>query len=249
MRQMLQNLCVFLAVLCLLYYGVIVLYVGWSADFAWIWLLGAAGFVCLRALLFWQERNPGIVPKLGCGAAFLLAAALLLCMMCVGSRVFRAMYREPETGAEYMLVLGAQVNGTAPSRALRKRLDRAIAYAEENPDTKLVLSGGKGDDEEISEAACMYRYLTERGIAPGRLLCEDRSTSTRENLRFSDEQYALAGKKVGILSNNFHLYRALKLAGEEGYTDVFGIAAPSDPILQVHYVLREICALMADWVF
>lgn len=88
--------------------------------------------------------------------------------------------------------------------------------------------------------------MMQKGIAAERLLLEDQSTSTEENLRFSDEKYELKNKKVGVVSNNFHIYRAVKFARAAGYQSVSGIPASADLGMQPHNILREICALLVD---
>ena len=92
----------------------------------------------------------------------------------------------------------------------------------------------------------MLEYLTAEGIPEERLLSEDRSTSTKENLIFSDELTGCAQEPCGILSNNFHVFRAVTLARELGYRDPAGIPARSDPVMQVHYVVRETVALVTE---
>lgn len=86
---------------------------------------------------------------------------------------------------EYIIVLGAHVEGTRLTKALLERTRRALQYMEENPETKAVLSGGKGDGESITEAQAMCNYLVEHGIDRERLILEEKSTNTTENLKFS----------------------------------------------------------------
>jgi uncharacterized SAM-binding protein YcdF (DUF218 family) len=228
-----------------LYYAAIGLYVGFASDFAWIWVLGGCFFLGLRGTLVYQTSHPGHWIRFVSGGMICLLTVGILVILLIGSRVIGGMMAQPQKNLDYVLVLGAQVKGTEPSRALRKRLDCALAYAEENPDTILILSGGKGSDEEISEAECMYRYLTGKGLAADRMILEDQSTSTRENLEFSASYLDREQDQIGILSNNFHIYRALLLADRAGYQHVCGIPAPSDALMQPHYVLREICAVLA----
>ena len=144
------------------------------------------------------------------------------------------------------MVLGAHVKGEKPSKALELRLKAALKYARENPDTVLILSGGQGFGEDITEAKCMENYLTAHGISKKRLVLEEKSTSTKENLKFSDEITGCSRKNTGILSNNFHVYRAVKLAQKLGYRSPCGIAAASDPIMQIHYVVREVAAILKE---
>lgn len=87
--------------------------------------------------------------------------------------------------ADYVIVLGARVRGAKISNSLKQRLDRAIEYSEEYPNTVLVLSGGKGPGEEISEARAMYEYLQYNGIPEDKLLIEDQSSDTVQNIEFS----------------------------------------------------------------
>ena len=86
---------------------------------------------------------------------------------------------------DYIIVLGAHVNGVRLSKALLERTRRALEYLEKNPKTRAVLSGGQGEGETIGEAEAMCRYLEDHGISRERLILEDRSTNTKENLDFS----------------------------------------------------------------
>ena len=234
--------CTIMGAACLLYYIVIALYAGPAADFAWFWvLIGAALLLaayltrCEGGAAMWIRR---ILLTLIAAGAVLSAA--------VSVPVIRAMTVQAPSGLRYVVVLGAQVRGRSPSRALKRRLEMAGEYARENPDTILILSGGQGENEDISEARCMLEYLTAEGIPEERLLSEDRSTSTKENLIFSDELTGCAQEPCGILSNNFHVFRAVTLARELGYRDPAGIPARSDPVMQVHYVVRETVALVTE---
>ena len=150
---------------------------------------------------------------------------------------------------DYIIVLGAHVDGTRLSLALLERTRRAFQYLKENPDTKAILSGGQGSGEDITEAKCMENYLTAHGIPESRLVLEEKSTRTKENLKFSDDLTGCGKKNTGILSNNFHVYRAVELARKLGYEHPYGIAAASDPIMQVHYVVREVAALVKEMLF
>ena len=120
---------------------------------------------------------------------------------------------------------------------MQERLETAEAYLEKYPDTKAVLSGGQGPGEHISEAECMFRYLTKAGISEERLIKEDLSTTTVENLERNT---------VGVVTNNFHVYRSMRIAKKSGYLQVCGIAAPSRTVLQLHYLVRECFALTKE---
>lgn len=157
--------------------------------------------------------------------------------------------------AEAVIVLGAGVNGTEPSLSLRTRLDAALDYLTEHPDIPAVLTGGQGYGEEISEAQCMYDYLTERGVDPHRLILEDQASNTAENFTFSQPLLEAAGvdpaqDNVAVVTNDFHIARSRLIAARQGYGHAFGVPAPLPWVhLTVNYYLREAFAMVKTLVF
>lgn len=207
----------------------------------------AAAFLFWPGLLrllkrLWSRRLTRILLLLsGVG---LLALVLLLGVLCC--QVISCLHAAPSTSCPTVIVLGCQVRGTVPSLLLRYRIDAAADYLEANPQAVAVLSGGMGPGEDVSEAACMFRCLTERGIAPERLYLEERSSSTLENLRFSQalmEREGLA-EPVLLISNDFHLFRALQMAEDVGLS-AQALAARSNWYSRPTYVLREALAWVA----
>lgn len=163
----------------------------------------------------WQSRGGKIV--LVC-LLVLCACAFVTALVETVGIVRVAMHRPPENVTA--VVLGCSVKGERPSRILEERLEAAYDYLEENPEAVCVLSGGQGPGEDISEAECMYRYLTDKGIAPERLLKEDASTTTEENLKYSMallEEHGISGE-ITIVTSEFHEYRANKVAERLGIT-------------------------------
>ena len=242
-------LCFCTGILCLAYYLLIVVYAGITADFAWIWAVAAVLLEGCAVLMRYGRKHPGFFPgwlKYGV-TAVVLAGIVCFCVIC--SHVISGMKSPGKKNLDYVVVLGAHVKGDVPSKALELRLKAALKYARENEDTTLILSGGQGSGEEITEAKCMENYLTAHGIPESRLVLEEKSTRTKENLKFSDDLTGCGKKNTGILSNNFHVYRAVELARKLGYEHPYGIAAASDPIMQVHYVVREVAALVKEMLF
>lgn len=183
----------------------------------------------------------------------LLSILLLIGSLAAGITlgfVVRAAQPGSEVPCQYIVVLGAGVNGTVPSLTLRERINGAYAYLAANPDAIAVLSGGQGPREEITEAACMYRELTKLGIDGSRLLLEERSTSTIENLQFSlDVVEAATGTRpnsVGIVSSEYHIFRAKLFAKSIGLEPVGIPAKTSWTALRINYYLREVVAV---WKF
>lgn len=153
----------------------------------------------------------------------------------------------------HVVVLGAGVCGTEPTLSLIHRMQAAEEYLNAYPETKAVLSGGQGNGEDISEAECMFNWLTERGIAPERLITEDKSTSTIENLEFSAKLIEQDGGRLddaAILSSPYHLYRAKVMAKSLGYTDPAGVACVHGyPVYSLGMYIREAFGITHLWVF
>ena len=116
------------------------------------------------------------------------------------------------------VVLGCSVKGTKPSRILEERIDAAYDYLSVNKDAVCILSGGRGPGEDITEAQCMYEVLTKRGISENRLILEERSTTTEENLKYTGEILKDRGldMTVTLVTSEFHEYRANQMAARLG---------------------------------
>lgn len=233
--------------LCILYYVGIVLYAGLRASFAWFWLfLGGAffliGAVCrVPVLQAAFGRIPAAIKLLG---GILLAVGLAVFLLLEGC-IISGMIGSPKEPVEYLIVLGAQVKGTRVSKALHQRLSRAAEYLQEHEDTIVIVSGGQGSGEDISEAQAMKNWLIEQGIARERILEEDKSVNTSQNIRFSQELIEDKEAAVGIVSNDFHVFRAVHIAKAQGL-DAVSIPAPSSPGMYPHYMMREAFAVMKD---
>ena len=161
---------------------------------------------------------------------------------------------ESDAPVSAVIVLGAGVNGETPSLTLRTRIDAAAAYLEEHPDVPVVLSGGQGPGEAITEAECMRRALVRRGVDESRLYPEERSTSTQENLRYSrailEELGVDTAQRVAIVTSDFHLCRARLMWG--GDTAAVPAHLPSALYFQcltVNYFIREAFGLAAYFVY
>lgn len=148
-----------------------------------------------------------------------------------------------------VVVLGCRAYGSRPSIMLASRLDAAYEYLTEHPDAICIVSGGQGPDESMPEAECMYLYLTEKGIAPERIYQENRSTSTRENLLFSQEIIEAEGlnPEIAIVTNEYHEYRAGMVADalEMEYS---AVPARTPLWLFPTYYIRELYGIIYEWV-
>ena len=225
------------------------------AVVAFLWTFGPSGYrfaslvplgVAIVIVLF-HFGNRAVKIVTACVAGLICAGTLAVEAPIVASAI-----AEPEQGAPYVIVLGAAVYGETPSLSLENRVKRAIVYLAENPDTKVVVSGGQGEGEDISEAECMRRYLVSHGIAEDRILMESHSTSTMENLAFSQAVIAAdggEGARVVIVSSGYHLYRAKAMASSLGM-DADGAASDDGyPVFMAGMNLREALAVLKMWLF
>lgn len=237
-------------------------------------------FVLLGVFLFTTVHGHDFLGLLSCGIAAVISCYYLLALLnrhnasaakwlkisftvllCIGVAAFMiteivildASSGDGKQDFDYLIVLGAKVNGTAPSLSLGDRLDAAYDYLTIHPNVTAVLSGGQGSDEGISEAQCMFNELTKRGIAPERLLLEDKATSTWENLQFSlaiiEEKTGKRPDTIGLLSSEYHLYRAKLTATACGIDAATVPARTSWPTICINYFLREVPAVWKYIIF
>ena len=148
---------------------------------------------------------------------------------------------------EIMVIFGCQVKPWGPSILLQDRLDTALDYLEDHPDMTVVVSGGQGDDEHISEAQCMYDYLTEHGVDGGQILLEDQSRNTRQNIENAAallRDYPV--ERVLIVTSDYHLPRALALAKDQGLS-ASGIGSTTLPEYWIKNHFREALSWIKYW--
>lgn len=219
-------------------------------------LAGIAVCTVLFLCVFFNEKLRALIAKLWnkkAGKVFVSLISVAVCAVIAIASVetvlmVSAAVSDPQPSST-VIVLGCRVYGERPSRMMVARLKAAQKYLEKNPDSACILSGGQGDDEDISEAECMYRYLVDAGVSPDRLYKEDKSTSTRENLLFSKEiiERENLNPNIAIATNEFHEYRAQKIADSlslesgavSGVTEIW--------VLPTYYV-RELFGILYEWI-
>lgn len=223
------------------YFVTILIYAGPFLSWNWLWIL-IGGFAFVRFSMLKREiegKNKLRIPKwikIIYYTCFSLALAFFLF---IEGNVVLAMNVSPKDNLDYVIVLGAGLVGETPSNPLRARITEAYTYAINNPDTVIVASGGQGFGESISEAECIKRELVKKGIDENRIILENKSTSTIENLRFSKPLIGDDDASVGIITNSFHEYRAMMIAKKEGYKNIHSVPGQTLYPVGVHYTVRE----------
>ncbi len=231
---MLWRVLSFAGALCLMYYCLMAAVLKkWDSTFSRFWIFAGVFFLGLGRL-----HIKAVIPFLAVFGLFFLAVQL---------RIFFGMIPCKEEGIPYLIVLGAQVRGTNPSGSLLRRVRRAGQYLLDNPGTKVIVSGGQGKGEAVTEAFAMEQLLAGQGISRERIFREDSSTTTEENLKFSAQYIGNLDGPVGIVTNNFHMYRACCYAKKLGYGKPEALPAGCHPLLFVNYMVREFFALCKFW--
>jgi uncharacterized SAM-binding protein YcdF (DUF218 family) len=241
-------LCILLyliAALCILY-GIVVMLANSGSKFFLCWFAG--GFM-LAVISFahskgiYDAMNKPLkvifITLISMGLVFLISTQ---CMVISGFR------DRSIPDLDYIIVLGSQVKPSGPALVTRLRLDKAYEYASANPDTIIIVSGGQGSNEPASEASVMKDYLVNRGIDENRIIMEDKSTNTSENLQFSKALLDTENSSVGIVTSEFHIFRALAIAKKCGYSDTYGIPARSVRTYLPNNMIRETVGLTKDFL-
>ena len=218
-----------LGILLMAYWLGISLFIGFGQMFSYIWLAGGI------FLIVFGRMKKSAVKKILAG---LMIVSLCACAV-LEIPIIRGAVSEPDSNADYVIVPGAKVNGTNPSRVLRQRLDKAIEYTEQNRDSEIIVTGGKGTDEDISEAEAMKNYLVKKGISDDRIITENKAADTGENLEYSKDIIGDTDKSIVIVTSDFHMYRAVKIAEQTGFTRISGLPARTDAGLVPNYYVRE----------
>lgn len=188
------------------------------------------------------------VKKWICRAGIMIAVAIISLVMIETALMICAACKAPKDDAT-VVVLGCRVYGERPSLSMIERLDAAYKFLAEHENATCILSGGQGPGEDISEAECMYRYLIQKGIEESRLYKEEQSTTTRENLAFSQKviEEKQLQPEIAIATSEYHEYRAGMIA--QALDMEYGaIPARTAIWLLPTYYIRELYGILYEWV-
>lgn len=247
MKKLFRLILAVLAVIILLNAGILWLVSNFNMGLAAATALGFA--LLIYAILFdfinrLLDNRVGLVLK----TLLVIAAAIgifVSSLITVAGRTDTVTYKEAA-----VIVLGAGLHGEEPSRILCYRLDTALQYHKANPDALIVVSGGRGAQESITEALAMERYLIARGVNPEKIVREEQSTSTYENFLYSKElldSLLPAGYKAAYITNSFHVFRAGRVAKAAGLS-AGRMHAENDGLTLLPDYLRECCAVPVYWL-
>ena len=234
-----------LAFLSFAYCASIAFFMGYGTLFFLIWGGIALVFAGLSYLMLKPDilnKIPKFIRRVFAGIVFIGIAVFLV----IEGMIMNKFASKPAAGADYCIILGAQWKENGPSYVLKERLDAALEYLKENEGTIAIVSGGQGANESISEAAGMRSYLLEAGIPDERIIVEDKSSNTYENLVYSGTYMDRANQRCVLVTNNFHMFRALCIARRQGYGHPEGLSAGSYPAMLPNNLLREFFGVVKD---
>lgn len=188
-----------------------------------------------------------MIKKLFVSAA-LIGGILLVYLITVHSLITSTIKKETPEDVSHVIVLGAKLNGDVMSLSLYYRVREALTYLQNNPEAKVIVAGGQGEGEFITEAEAMARYFIENGIEKERIIKEDRSTTTLENFAYSRELVGDEVEEIIVVTNDFHLYRSITIAKRYDFIP-YPLAAETPSVVKTKLWLREYVAVMKTWLF
>lgn len=193
--------------------------------------------------VFWRN-----LPR-GTKAAVITCICIGLCFFVfLEALILSGSIKHTKEDADYVVVLGCKVQGTRPSLSLQYRMNAAVEYLKEHPGAKAVLTGGQGIGEDISEGQAMYDAMTNMGIPPERLLVENQSTTTKENLEFAKAYIDPENDSVVLVTTGYHMYRAGRIARHAGYRKLQGYSAKTVWYLVPADYIREALAIIKNFL-
>jgi uncharacterized SAM-binding protein YcdF (DUF218 family) len=231
-----------------LYGGIVLVILGTGAWFNFVFA-GIGVFLILLGALWKIKGFPGWLK-----AAIIIVLVLAIAVTAFFEyRIISFAKAEPEDNADYVIILGAKVNGSNPSVEFSARIREAMSYLVKNPRTKVITTGAQGPDENMSEAEAAEKVILGARIHEDRIIREDRSTSTAENLANAADIIRSKGSdpsraKVVIVSSAFHLYRASQYAKSIGYENVSYAGSNGLFLLIPQYYFREFAALVKEYM-
>jgi uncharacterized SAM-binding protein YcdF (DUF218 family) len=248
LNKLLGRKCLLIiGIISLLYFFLITVYVGYLNIYNCIWVFIGIALIVLHKQV---ERIRKLYKNLSNIIKKMLLVFVMVCTLSFviieGSIIAHSRNRNSEN-AHCFILLGAGLNGSSPSLTLLRRINTAVKQLEQNNKAKIVVSGGKGNHETSTEAEVMSNILQNRGIAAERIIMEDQSTSTCENLLYSGKLIDI-DKKIVIVSSGFHLFRAKCIAKKLGYKNIGGIGSRSPVLLLPNYYVREYFAVIKELI-
>lgn len=241
-----------LGMLSILYY-VILSFFSARISFSLFWIALGLVLIGLGLVVEFEKRNIVHISKK-------IKTLFLICVMlgCISFIIIESFIiyygcTKQMRESDYLLILGAGLHGEKMSLTLSQRMDKSLEYLEMYPNTKVIVSGGQGPGENITEAEAMKRFLIRNEINENQIIKEETSTSTSENFKYSKEILNKIDKrkelKVAVVTTNFHMFRAKFLGERVGFNNIYPVPSKLHILLAPNYYVREYLAVINSFMF
>jgi len=243
----LYNMFVYLGWFAIIYYCILKIF-NFRIAFAGFWLIVAIlSYITHRIL-----KNNLLENSWGKILTALVSIGLIIFFLLEGLIIYTGTI-EDDRITDYVLVLGAGINKEQISKSLRFRLDKAIEYNKIHDNIPIIVSGGMGKDEDITEALAMKRYLVSNGVDENNIIMEEKSTNTYENFKFSKIIMENKSKEkdnisVTLITNRFHMFRA-KYIGINTGLNIYCYSAKNEIITSLNFYVRESFAYIKELIY
>lgn len=250
-KKFIIALLLFVGVVCF-FYTVALYFSGFGGILSAVWL--APCFLCI---LFAGMLAKKITLKAWMKKMMIyILLPIVVIFLIVEMIIVSGFFEKPKSEPEYIVVLGTTVYEHGPCYLLRQRLKEAAKWANEYEDAVIVVTGGQGKTEPFTEGSEMKRYLIEElGISADRIVVEEASMNTYENMIFSGEildkefeDFSYEDSSILVVTNNFHMFRALQIAKKAGFENVCGAPSGTYIYLFPHYMVREFFSIAKNLV-
>ncbi|MEG1457605.1 MAG: YdcF family protein, partial [Bacilli bacterium] len=229
-NKIVDKVAITIGIIFMVYYIGLKIVLGHIAFSIVFFILGIMLVICGTIEIKFKINLWSMIPKILRNIITILFGIGLLIFIGIEGIIIYEGHHKEIGKTDYLMVLGAGIKGEEIGTTLRYRLDTAIEFNEINPDIKIIVSGGQGQGEDVTEAYAMKKYLIEHGINENLIITEDKSTNTYENFMFTknilEKENINDDYKITVVTNNFHMYRA-KYLGEQVGFECLGYPAPS----------------------
>lgn len=250
-KQIIYKISEVLGAILMAYHIILKLLVGYISFSRVFFLVGVILFIYGFIELRYKLNLWGHIPKILRKIITILFTLGLSVFLVIESIVVINGFKIDNDKPDYIMVLGAGLRGTKISSSLEERLKSTLEFNEEYPDVPIIVSGGQGKGEDISEAAAMKSYLINNGINEDLIIMEDKSTSTYENFLYTyellKERIGANQPKITVITNSFHMYRA-KYLGEKVGFQCYGYPAKTLKSSGIIFYVREFFAVVKAYL-
>lgn len=250
-KNILYKISLLIGIILVIYHLTLKMVVGYVAFSKVFFLIGILLLIYGVVELKYKVDIWGTIPKVFKKIIIVLFSIFLIIFISIEGVIIYNGHHYNKEKPDYVMVLGAGLRGSKLSLSLVDRLDTAIEFNRIYPDVKIIVSGGQGKGEDISEASAMKNYLVDNGVSEDLIICEDKSTNTYENFLFTkkllEEETGSSDYSLMVISNSFHMYRAKFLGKKVGFK-CLGYPAPSHPATTIIFHVREFFGVIKAYI-